>query len=55
MPGLEEPTVDVEEWVRKSREKQGLPPTIEDPAILEQLVSLLRQYVDELLRSVPRS
>lgn len=38
--------MDVEEWVRKSREKQHLPPTIEDPAILEQLVALLRQYME---------
>ena len=47
--------MDLEEWVRKSREKQGLPPTIADPAILEQVVALLRQYVEELASSRLRS
>ena len=33
-----------EEWVASARERQGLPPTIEDPAVLSRLSALIHRH-----------
>jgi hypothetical protein len=36
---------EIEAWVTESRAAQGLPPTIEDPRVLERIAAiLLRSY-----------
>lgn len=40
--GIERLRVDVEELVRQSRAMQGLPPKVEDPAVIARIATLMK-------------
>lgn len=37
------------EWLHKSRERQGLPPKVEDPAGLDKVMTILRRARDRAI------
>lgn len=37
----------IREWVVKTRAKQGLPPTVQDPVVLERIAAIFRTVPKE--------